>query len=155
MSAKFYPGQPTADYLAKLNELASVSEITGVTENMEAASASASTAATKEALASASASSAAGSASASAASAANSQAAAAAADVSKAAAAAAAASASASWTAALAANPDLNPVVRMHTNQVSADLAIPESYNASSIGPLTIAQGVTVTLETTSVWSIQ
>ena len=45
MITNFYPGQPASDYLAKLNELASVSEITGVTENMEAAAASAVTAA--------------------------------------------------------------------------------------------------------------
>lgn len=67
---------------------------------------------------------------------------------------ASAASAQASWTAALAANPDLKPAVRMNPSTISADLTVPSSYNAYSAGPLTIGEGVTVTLADNSRWTI-
>ena len=60
----------------------------------------------------------------------------------------------ASWTAALAANPDLNPVVRMNPSNIDTDLTIPSFYNAYSAGPLTIDEGVTATLNNNSNWSI-
>lgn len=67
---------------------------------------------------------------------------------------AAAASAQAAWTAALAANPDLDPAVRMNPSTLSADLTIPAFYNAYSAGPLTIGESVEVTLNDNSNWSI-
>lgn len=67
---------------------------------------------------------------------------------------AAAVSAQAAWTAALAANPDLDPAVRMNPSTISADLTIPSYYNAYSAGPLTIGVGVSVTLDDNSNWSI-
>lgn len=67
---------------------------------------------------------------------------------------AAAVSAQAAWTAALAANPDLDPAVRMNPSTLSADLTIPSFYNAYSAGPLTIGESVSVTLNDNSNWSI-
>lgn len=67
---------------------------------------------------------------------------------------AAAASAAAAWTAALAANPDLNPAVRQNPSTLTAALTIATGYNAYSAGPLTIGEGVSVTLNETSNWSI-
>jgi len=69
-------------------------------------------------------------------------------------AAASANSAQAAWTAALAANPDLNPVIRMNPSVVSENVTIPSHYNAYSAGPLEIADGATVTLDDHSNWSI-
>ena len=62
--------------------------------------------------------------------------------------------AEAAWTAALAANPDLNPAVRMNPHTLAADLTIPTGYNAYSAGPLTIGEGVEVTLADNSNWTI-
>ena len=77
-----------------------------------------------------------------------------AAEASKVSAAAAASDAEAAWSAALAANPDLNPVVRMNPSRVTVNLTIPSGYNAASAGPLEIAEGVSVTLNDNSHWSI-
>ncbi|MDD2664378.1 MAG: hypothetical protein PHD19_11560 [Dechloromonas sp.] len=52
--------------------------------------------------------------------------------------------ATAAWTAALAANPDLNPPVRLNPHTITANLSIPAGYNAQAAGPLTIAEGVVV-----------
>lgn len=62
--------------------------------------------------------------------------------------------AQAAWTAALAANPDLNPAVRQNPSTITADITIATGYNAYSAGPLTIGENVTVTLNETSNWSI-
>ena len=67
---------------------------------------------------------------------------------------AAAVAAQAAWTAALAANPDLNPAVRQNPSTLTADLTIATGYNAYSAGPLTIGEGVSVTLNDNSNWSI-
>lgn len=69
-------------------------------------------------------------------------------------AAASAASAQAAWTAALAANPDLDPAVRMNPSTITADITIPTHYNAYSAGPLTIGEGAEVTLNDHSNWSV-
>ena len=116
---------------------------------VDAASAAASAAtATSEAV------SAAGSASAAAASATAASGSETSASSSAAAAAGSAASASAAWTAAIASTPDLNPVIRMNPSTVTSNLTIPSGYNAYSAGPLEIADGVTVTLNDNSTWSI-
>ena len=65
-----------------------------------------------------------------------------------------AASAQAAWTAALAANPDLNPSFRMNPSTITTDFTVASYYNAFSGGPLTIGEGVTVTLNDFSTWSI-
>ena len=68
--------------------------------------------------------------------------------------AASVASANAAWSAALAANPDLNPWGRMNPSTLSADVTLAAGYNAISAGPITIGEGVTVTLNDTSNWTI-
>jgi hypothetical protein len=61
----------------------------------------------------------------------------------------------AAWTAALAANPDLDPAVRMNPSTIQTDTTIPSGYNAYSAGPfLTIGEGVTVTINDNANWSI-
>ena len=70
------------------------------------------------------------------------------------AASASAAGAAAAWTAALAANPDLNPSVRMNPSTITTDLTVASYYNAYSAGPITISEGVTVTLNDNSNWSV-
>lgn len=70
------------------------------------------------------------------------------------AAAAARVAAEAAWTAALAANPDLNPSVRMNPTTLLSDVTVPSGYNAYSAGPLTIGDGVEVTLADNSQWSV-
>lgn len=70
------------------------------------------------------------------------------------AAAAASVAAQAAWTAALAANPDLNPAVRMNPTTLLSDVTVPTGYNAYSAGPLTIGDGVEVTLADNSNWSV-
>ena len=70
------------------------------------------------------------------------------------AAAASADEAQAAWTAALAANPDLNPAVRMNPSTISVATTIPSYYNAYSAGPLTIGENIEVTLNDNSNWSI-
>jgi hypothetical protein len=64
------------------------------------------------------------------------------------------ASAEAAWTAALAANPDLNPVVRMNPSTITVDTTIPSFYNAYSAGPLTVGEGVEVTVNDDANWTI-
>lgn len=75
-------------------------------------------------------------------------------DADRIAAQAAATSAQAAWTAALAANPDLNPSWRANPSTLSADVTLAAGYNAVSAGPITIGEGVDVTLADTSNWSI-
>jgi hypothetical protein len=62
--------------------------------------------------------------------------------------------AQAAWTAALAANPDLNPAFRMNPSTITANQTIPTGYNAVSAGPITVAEGITVTVSDFSTWSI-
>lgn len=58
------------------------------------------------------------------------------------------------WAAALAANPDLNPWGRMNPSTITADFTVSPGYNASSVGPLTIADGVDVTVGDHANWTI-
>jgi hypothetical protein len=69
-------------------------------------------------------------------------------------AAASASDAQAAWTAALAANPDLNPAIRMNPSTIATDTTVPSGYNAYSAGPLTIAESTTVTIQDHAQWSI-
>lgn len=69
-------------------------------------------------------------------------------------AASARAAAESAWTAALAANPDLDPVVRMNPSTVSSNTTIPSYYNAYSAGPLTVGEGVDITLNDNANWSV-
>jgi hypothetical protein len=66
----------------------------------------------------------------------------------------AAASAVAAWSAALAANPDLNPWGRMNPGTLNSNFTLAAGYNAVSAGPLTIGEGVEITLADTSNWTI-
>lgn len=68
---------------------------------------------------------------------------------------AASASAGAVWAAALASNPDLNPVFRMNPSTVSVNTTIPSGYNAYSAGPLlVIGEGVSVDIADNASWTI-
>lgn len=58
------------------------------------------------------------------------------------------------WSAALAANPDLDPIARMNPSVVASDFSVPTGYNAYSAGPLEIKDGVAVTLNDFSEWSV-
>lgn len=44
--------------------------------------------------------------------------------------------------------------VRFNTNTISADLTVPRGYNASSTGPIRLAEGVVVTVQDSAAWSI-
>ncbi len=130
------------DYLSKFNTL--VTRAQGTQTALDAASA---TMAAEQAAAAGSASAAAASATAASGSATSASNSASAASVS-------ASDAAAAWTAAIASTPDLNPAIRMNPKTVTANLTIPTGYNAYSAGPLEIADGVTVTLNDNSTWSI-
>ena len=62
--------------------------------------------------------------------------------------------AEAAWTAALAANPALNPWGRMNPSTINEDFTLATGYNAVSAGPLTIGEGVNITLDDNSNWNI-
>lgn len=53
---------------------------------------------------------------------------------------------------AQATNPD-SPI-RLNPKTITNNLTIPAAYNASSAGPITIADGITVTVSNHSTWSI-
>lgn len=65
---------------------------------------------------------------------------------------AAAAAAVISASLAQATNPDAP--IRLNPRTITADTTISAGYNASSTGPITIADGVTVTISENSSWSI-
>jgi hypothetical protein len=69
--------------------------------------------------------------------------------------AAAAAAAAASASAALAQSVSPDSPVRLNTRVITADLTIPSAYNAASIGPIQVADGVTATVQPNATWSIQ
>lgn len=75
-------------------------------------------------------------------------------DADRIAAQAAAAAAQAAWSAALAANPDLNPAVRMNPSTITVDTTIPAGYNAYSAGPITIRDEINFTVEDGANWTV-
>jgi hypothetical protein len=70
-----------------------------------------------------------------------------------AAAAASAVEAAAYASQAQATNPD-SPI-RLNPKQISANFTVPSGYNAGSVGPISIQDGITVTVSDHSTWSIQ
>ncbi len=73
--------------------------------------------------------------------------------VTNAAAAAASAAAAAVYASqAQATNPD-SPI-RLNPNRITADFTVPSNYNAASVGPITVSEGVTVTVQDNAAWSI-
>ena len=73
--------------------------------------------------------------------------------VTNAAAAAASALAAAAYArTAQATNPD-SPI-RINPRKITADFTIASTYNAASVGPISISEGVTVTVSDNATWSI-
>lgn len=69
-----------------------------------------------------------------------------------AAAAASAAAAAASASTAQATNPD-SPI-RLNPRKITADFTVASTYNAASVGPITISEGIIVTVGDNATWSI-
>ena len=69
-----------------------------------------------------------------------------------AAAAASALAAAAYASTAQATNPD-SPI-RINPRKITADFTIASTYNAASVGPISISEGVTVTVSDNATWSI-
>ena len=69
-----------------------------------------------------------------------------------AAAAASAAAAQAFASTAQATNPD-SPI-RLNPREITVNFAIASNYNAASVGPITVSDGVTVTVGDNATWSI-
>lgn len=63
-----------------------------------------------------------------------------------------AAQAAAYASQAQATNPD-SPI-RLNPSRVTANFTVPSGYNAASVGPIAIAEGVTVTVQDNATWSI-
>ena len=72
--------------------------------------------------------------------------------VNAAAAAASAAAAAVSASTAQATNPD-SPI-RLNPRRITADFSVASAYNATSAGPITISEGVTVAVGDNATWSI-
>lgn len=47
-----------------------------------------------------------------------------------------------------------NTLIRFNPNHIAADVTIPSNYNGFSTGPMTINNGITVTIPAGSAWSI-
>ena len=69
-----------------------------------------------------------------------------------AAAAISAAAAAVSASLAQATNPD-SPI-RLNPREITADFTVGSAYNAASVGPITISDGITVTVADNATWSI-
>jgi hypothetical protein len=69
-----------------------------------------------------------------------------------AAAAASAASAAAFASTAQATNPD-SPI-RINPREITTNFTLASNYNAASVGPITVSDGVTVTVSDNATWSI-
>lgn len=65
------------------------------------------------------------------------------------------AAASAATAVAAVNSLNLQTVVAMNPRAITANLVVPSGYNAASVGPITIADGVTVTVQDNASWSIQ
>lgn len=73
--------------------------------------------------------------------------------VTNAAAAAASAALAAGYAStALATNP--NSPIRLNPRFITANLTVASAYNAASVGPVTVSDGVTVTVSDNATWSI-
>ena len=73
--------------------------------------------------------------------------------VTNAAAAAASALAAAAYAStAQATNPD-SPI-RLNPRKITADFTVASTYNAASVGPISISEGVTVTVSDNATWSV-
>ena len=72
--------------------------------------------------------------------------------VNAAAAAASAAAAATYASTAQAANPD-SPI-RLNPRRITSDFVIASAYNAASVGPIAVSDGVTVTVGDNATWSI-
>ena len=70
------------------------------------------------------------------------------------AAAAAAAAAAAQGYASLAQATNPDAPLRLNPRTITTNTTIPSAYNASSVGPVTVAEGVTVTVSNSATWSI-
>jgi hypothetical protein len=55
-------------------------------------------------------------------------------------------------TAATMISPD-SPI-RLNPTTVTTDFTVPSGYNAASVGPITIAEGITATVSDNATWSI-
>jgi hypothetical protein len=69
-----------------------------------------------------------------------------------AAAAASAAAAQAYASTAQATNPD-SPI-RINPREITANFTVASNYNAASVGPITVSDGVTVTVSDNATWSV-
>lgn len=49
----------------------------------------------------------------------------------------------------------LNPAFQLNPSTVETDFTLATGMNASSVGPITLAEDVTVTLNSNSTWTIQ
>lgn len=116
------------------------------------ASSAASSATTSASTATTQASNASSSASAAAISESNAAATASASSASAQAASASAASAGVYASQAQATNPD-SPI-RLNPRKITADFTVASTYNAASVGPITISEGITVTVSDNATWSI-
>ena len=67
-------------------------------------------------------------------------------------AAASAASAQAFASTAQATNPD-SPI-RINPREITVSFTVPSNYNAASVGPITVSDGVTVTVSDNATWSV-
>lgn len=47
-----------------------------------------------------------------------------------------------------------NTLIRLNPNHIASDIAIPPNYNGFSRGPITINNGISVTIPFGSTWSI-
>lgn len=49
---------------------------------------------------------------------------------------------------------DKTAMIRLNPSRVTADFAVPSGYNAASVGPITVSEGVTVSIQDNAVWSV-
>lgn len=49
---------------------------------------------------------------------------------------------------------DLNAIIKLNPQTISTNMSIPSGYNGMTVGPVTVANGITVTIADGSAWSI-